>query len=100
MQNASSRRTATTFIASTHSVYTWRENADGDGRIGQARSSSGGAPLARPRRPLRHQAQAETAGTVISAGDVGALAGSAACPVEGQLRGAIPVGKQGRGSSI
>ena len=82
MQNGFVTPERTTLIASTHRVYTVAEKMQmGDGRF------DGGVVLKAARSPARRailfdmQAQANAAGTVISAVMFGALAGSGALPL-------------------
>src|SRR5258708_8144645 len=82
MQNGFVTRDRTTLSASTHRIYTVAEKMQmGDGRFDSEVVLKAARALAKRAILFDMQAQASAAGTVISAGVVGALGGSRALPL-------------------
>ncbi len=102
MQNGFVTPDRTTLIASTHRVYTVAEKMQmGDGRSDSEVILKAARTLARRAVLFDMQAQAETAGTVISAVMFGALAGSGALPLSrGDCEAAIRSGSKGAEASL
>ena len=102
MQNGFVTPERTTLIASTHRVYTVAEKMQmGDGRFGGEVVIKAARSLARRAILFDMQAQANAAGTVISAVMFGALAGSGALPLSREdCEAAIRSGGKGAAASL
>ena len=102
MQNGFVTPERTTLIASTHRVYTVAEKMQiGDGRFGGEVVIKAARSLARRAILFDMQAQANAAGTVISAVMFGALAGSGALPLSREdCEAAIRSGGKGAEASL
>src|SRR5258708_22066050 len=102
MQNGFVTRDRTTLIASTHRVYTVAEKMQmGDGRFDSDVVLKAARPLAKREILFDMQAQANAAGTVISAVMFGALAGSGTLPLpRGDCEAAIRSGRKGAEASL
>jgi indolepyruvate ferredoxin oxidoreductase, beta subunit len=102
MQNGFVTADRTTLIASTHRVYTVAEKMQmGDGRFDRDVILKAARTLARRAVLFDMQAQAQAAGTVISAVMFGALAGSGVLPLSrGECEEAIRSGGKGAEASL
>jgi len=102
MQNGFVTRDRTTLIASSHRVYTVAEKMQmGDGRFDDEVVLKAARALAKRAVLFDMQAQAQAAGTVISAVMFGALAGSGALPLSrGECEAAIRSGGKGAEASL
>jgi len=102
MQNGFVTPDRTTLIASTHRVYTVAEKMQmGDGRFESELVLKAGRSLAKRAILFDMQAQANAAGTVISAVMFGALAGSGALPLSrADCEAAIRSGGKGAQASL
>jgi len=102
MQNGFVTPDRTTLIASTHRIYTVAEKMQmGDGRFDDDVVLKAARALAKRAVLFDMQAQAQAAGTVISAVMFGALAGSGALPLSrGDCEAAIRGGGKGAEASL
>ncbi len=102
MQNGFVTRDRTTLIASTHRIYTVAEKMQmGDGRFDSEVVLKAARVLAKRAILFDMQAQANAAGTVISAVMFGALAGSGTLPLSrGDCEAAIRTGGKGAEASL
>jgi len=102
MQNGFVTRDRTTLIASTHRIYTVAEKMQmGDGRFDSEVVLKAARVLAKRAILFDMQAQANAAGTVISAVMFGALAGSGTLPLSrGDCEAAIRAGGKGAEASL
>ena len=102
MQNGYVTPDRTTLIASTHRIYTVAEKMQmGDGRFDSEVVLKAAKTLAKRAVLFDMQAQAEGAGTVISAVMFGALAGSGALPLSrGECEAAVRAGGKGAEASL
>jgi len=102
MQNGFVTRDRTTLIASTHRIYTVAEKMQmGDGRFDSEVVLRAARSLAKRAILFDMQAQANAAGTVISAVMFGALAGSGTLPLSrGDCEAAIRSGGKGAEASL
>jgi len=102
MQNGFVTPDRTTLIASTHRIYTVAEKMQmGDGRFDSDVVLKAARAIARRAVLFDMQAQAQAAGTVISAVMFGALAGSGALPLSrGDCEAAIRGGGRGAEASL
>ena len=102
MQNGFVTRDRTTLIASTHRIYTVAEKMQmGDGRFDSEVVLKAARTLAKRAVLFDMQAQANAAGTVISAVMFGALAGSGTLPLSrGDCEAAIRSGGKGAEASL
>src|SRR5690242_7002514 len=102
MQNGFVTSDRTTLIASTHRVYTVAEKMQmGDGRFDNGVVLKAARALAKRCVLFDMQAQAQAAGTVVSAVMFGALAGSGALPLSrGECEAAIRSGGKGAEASL
>jgi len=102
MQNGFVTRDRTTLVASTHRIYTVAEKMQmGDGRFDDEVVLKAARALAKRAVLFDMQAQAQAAGTVISAVMFGALAGSGALPLSrGECEAAIRAGGKGAEASL
>jgi indolepyruvate ferredoxin oxidoreductase beta subunit len=102
MQNGFVTPDRTTLIASTHRVYTVAEKMQmGDGRFDNDVVLKAARALARRSVLFDMQAQAQAAGTVISAVMFGALAGSGVLPLSrGECEAAVRAGGRGTEASM
>ena len=102
MQNGFVTRDRTTLIASTHRVYTVAEKMQmGDGRFDSEVVLKAARALAKRAILFDMQAQANAAGTVISAVMFGALAGSGTLPLpRADCEAAIRSGGRGAEASL
>jgi indolepyruvate ferredoxin oxidoreductase beta subunit len=102
MQNGYVTPDRTTLIASTHRIYTVAEKMQmGDGRFDMDVVLKAARTLARRAVLFDMQAQAQAAGTVISAVMFGALAGSGVLPLSrGECEAAIRAGGKGAEASL
>ncbi len=102
MQNGFVTRDRTTLIASTHRIYTVAEKMQmGDGRFDSEVVLKAARALAKRAILFDMQAQANAAGTVISAVMFGALAGSGTLPLSrGDCEAAIRAGGKGAEASL
>jgi indolepyruvate ferredoxin oxidoreductase beta subunit len=102
MQNGFVTRDRTTLVASTHRVYTVAEKMQmGDGRFDSEVVLKAARLLAKRAILFDMQAQANAAGTVISAVMFGALAGSGTLPLSrGECEAAIRSGGKGAEASL
>ena len=102
MQNGFVTPDRTTLIASTHRIYTVAEKMHmGDGRFDPDVVLKAAKTLAKRAVLFDMQAQAEAAGTVISAVMFGALAGSGVLPLSrGECEAAIRAGSKGAEASL
>jgi len=102
MQNGFVTRDRTTLIASTHRIYTVAEKMQmGDGRFDSEIVLKAARELAKRAILFDMQAQANAAGTVISAVMFGALAGSGTLPLSrGDCEAAIRSGGKGAEASL
>ena len=102
MQNGFVTPDRTTLIASTHRIYTVAEKMQmGDGRFDSDVVLKAARTLAKRAVLFDMQAQAQTAGTVISAVMFGALAGSGVLPLSrGECEAAIRAGGKGTEASL
>jgi len=102
MQNGFVTPDRTTLIASTHRIYTVAEKMQmGDGRFDSDVVLKAARTLARRAVLFDMQAQAQAAGTVISAVMFGALAGSGVLPLSrGECEAAIRAGGKGTEASL
>jgi indolepyruvate ferredoxin oxidoreductase beta subunit len=102
MQNGFVTRDRTTLIASTHRIYTVAEKMQmGDGRFDGEVVLKAARALAKRAVLFDMQAQANAAGTVISAVMFGALAGSGTLPLSrGDCEAAIRSGGKGAEASL
>jgi len=102
MQNGFVTRDRTTLIASTHRIYTVAEKMQmGDGRFDSEVVLKAARALAKRAILFDMQAQANAAGTVISAVMFGALAGSGTLPLSrGDCEAAIRSGGKGAEASL
>jgi indolepyruvate ferredoxin oxidoreductase beta subunit len=102
MQNGFVTRDRTTLIASTHRIYTVAEKMQmGDGRFDSEVVLKAARALAKRAILFDMQAQANAAGTVISAVMFGALAGSGTLPLSrADCESAIRAGGKGAEASL
>jgi indolepyruvate ferredoxin oxidoreductase beta subunit len=102
MQNGFVTRDRTTLIASTHRIYTVAEKMQmGDGRFDSEVVLKAARALAKRAVLFDMQAQANAAGTVISAVMFGALAGSGTLPLSrADCESAIRAGGKGAEASL
>jgi indolepyruvate ferredoxin oxidoreductase, beta subunit len=102
MQNGFVTPDRTTLIASSHRIYTVAEKMQmGDGRFDAEVVLKAARALAKRAVLFDMQAQAQAAGTVISAVMFGALAGSGALPLSrGECEAAIRAGGKGAEASL
>jgi indolepyruvate ferredoxin oxidoreductase beta subunit len=102
MQNGFVTPDRTTLIASTHRIYTVAEKMQmGDGRFDSDVVLKAAKTLAKRAVLFDMQAQAQAAGTVISAVMFGALAGSGVLPLSrGECEAAIRAGGKGAEASL
>jgi indolepyruvate ferredoxin oxidoreductase beta subunit len=102
MQNGFVTPDRTTLIASTHRIYTVAEKMQmGDGRFDDGVVVKAAHALAKRAVLFDMQAQAQAAGTVISAVMFGALAGSGALPLSrGDCEAAVRAGGKGTEASL
>ena len=102
MQNGYVTPDRTTLIASTHRVYTVAEKMQmGDGRFDSEVVLKAAKTLAKRAVLFDMQAQAQAAGTVISAVMFGALAGSGVLPLSrGECEAAVRAGGKGAEASL
>jgi len=102
MQNGYVTPDRTTLIASTHRIYTVAEKMQmGDGRFDGEVVLKAAKTLAKRAVLFDMQAQAQAAGTVISAVMFGALAGSGVLPLSrGECEAAIRAGGKGTEASL
>jgi indolepyruvate ferredoxin oxidoreductase beta subunit len=102
MQNGYVTPDRTTLIASTHRIYTVAEKMQmGDGRFDSDVALKAAKTLAKRAVLFDMQAQAQQAGTVISAVMFGALAGSGVLPLSrGECETAIRAGGKGTEASL
>jgi len=102
MQNGFVTPDRTTLIASTHRIYTVAEKMQmGDGRFDSDVVLKAARTLAKRAVLFDMQAQAQAAGTVISAVMFGALAGSGVLPLSrGECEAAIRAGGKGTEASL
>jgi indolepyruvate ferredoxin oxidoreductase beta subunit len=102
MQNGFVTPDRTTLIASTHRVYTVAEKMQmGDGRFDSDVVLKAARMLAKRAVLFDMQAQAQAAGTVISAVMFGALAGSGVLPLSrGECEAAVRAGGKGTEASL
>ena len=102
MQNGFITPDRTTLIASTHRIYTVAEKMQmGDGRFDASAVIKAAHALAKRAVMFDMQAQAQAAGTVISAVMFGALAGSGVLPLSrGDCEAAIRTGGKGTEPSL
>jgi len=102
LQNGFVTRDRTTLIASTHRIYTVAEKMQmGDGRFDSEVVLKAARTLAKRAILFDMQAQANAAGTVISAVMFGALAGSGTLPLSrGDCEAAIRSGGRGAEASL
>jgi indolepyruvate ferredoxin oxidoreductase beta subunit len=102
MQNGFVTPDRTTLIASTHRIYTVAEKMQmGDGRFDSDVVLKAARTLAKRAVLFDMQAQAQAAGTVISAVMFGALAGSGVLPLSrGECEAAVRAGGKGTEASL